>query len=402
MRPRPGWAARRALVATVALACVQAAAAASLPERPPVWALSRPLVDGPAWLVQIDPVSFARRPAPPVPLGPFRSALALSPDGLLLAAAHAERPVLGVFDLASRRQLFSLPLGTRADPEPWEVHWLSSTRVAVITAVGRGRSPELVLVDVPSGRVVRRQRLGGEIGAVRARAGRLVFPVGPAGRIASPRLYVLEEAGSLRRTSLGPVRMGSVAGPPAREVVPGLTTDGAGETAYVVSADGRVVTIELRSLLVRSAPIRTPAASLRAAKAAARTWVHARWLAPGLLATTSAGGNARPVPRGLRFLDPATGVSRLIDASAFEFWVAGDLVVAHGQERVRGYRLDGSPAWEARFDDLLGVVRVLGGFLHLLRADTSTAVLDAASGALLAEIGPPARELLPLGDRDAR
>lgn len=395
---------KRVLLLAVALACVQAASAA---ERPPVWALSEPLVDGPAWLVQVDPVSFARRPGPPVPLGPFTAAPAVSPDGSLLAATPADATVLGVFDLDARRLLFTLGIGSGAGRKPWEVHWLSAARIAAVTAVGRGRSPELVLVDVPSRRVVRRQRLTGEIGPVRAADGRLVLLVSQAGRIATPTVYVLDHDGALRRTSLRPVRMGSTSGPPARELLPGLAADPTGETAYVVPADGPLVAVDLASLRVRTVPVRTTAVSLRAAKGAAGTWVHAHWLAGGLLATVT--GDGRPVrggvrqsPRGLRFLDAATGAARVIDTRAVDFWVAGELVVAQDQESLRAFRLDGSLAWEASFDDLLGIVRVVGGFLHVLRKDVRTSVLEAATGVELAEIGSPTRELVPLGDRDAR
>jgi hypothetical protein len=183
-----------------------------------------------------------------------------------------------------------------------------------------------------------------------------------------------------------------------------LAVDTAGNRAFVVAAGDPVAEIDLSTL-------RVTYHELAERTTAARTkWLFpgwertASWLGDGRLAVggvdygegyVDASGYLRQTrtPAGVRVVDTAAWTSRLLDARAEDFAVAGARLLTFGADGVRGFDPDGSPVFHALAGRAVYSVQVARGTAYAAPAGEPIA-LDTASGTVIRRVGGPIPQLL--------
>jgi hypothetical protein len=257
----------------------------------------------------------------------------------------------------------------------------------------------LLVIDAARGRVATRRPLGGTV----VRAGRtsreLVLLLAPARDMGPARLAVVDGRGGVRYLEIGRIVAGQRLVDRARFAgqlsVPGLAVDPKGRHAFIV-ARGLVADLDLArlsvsyhelsrrtSLLGRLRDWLDPAAQ---AKELSGPVLSAYWLGGGVLAVAGADETGRRVrPAGLSLVDTRSWSVRTIDRAATEVRVAGDVLLATGENGLAAYALDGDERFRLFDGRKAWVEQVYDGraYVMTLRLDgraNSLRVVDLVAG----------------------
>ena len=276
-------------------------------------------------VARYDPVTLERS-GPRVRLGGNANSWSWSPRRRYLAVASFPQG-LTVIEVATMRVVSRTRLA-RGGGVTRAVTW---ARDRVLAVVESPSGAVVASVDPLAGRVVRSTHLERPFGYQLDRLpDGLVFLLGARNRGGPARVAVADAAGKTRVATVSQARVGTV----------GLAVDPVGLKAYL--ADGeRVFTVDLRTLAVSDpGPLRT------LAKAPLGSERSARWLGNGLLAVSGLDRDATSAePAGLRLVDVRDRTSRIIDAMATSFTVAGRALLVEARDRgalsVSAYGFDG-------------------------------------------------------------
>ena len=308
--------------------------------------------DGPAELRWVRPISLRPVSRPLRLREDFVSEFALSPDGGRIAVASEMHSRIEFFDLRRWRSLGSMRLmGERGYGGVSGLVWASERRLLALAGPAYSRVTPVV-IDPERRRVVHRAAWRGRAIRWQAAGERLVFlAAGHGGSVARHgRLLRFDASGAVRELRLRRIDAGSWRTTPRRwnNVEPGLALDRAGERAFVVSVDGRLVAdvdvsawrltyhevSEARSAWRRLRDlIEPPAYAKGPLDLAIRT---AQTLPSGVIAVTgedqnTSAGSAhelKTTPYGVRLIDPLSWTSRSLDGDAQDFTVAGGTLLA--------------------------------------------------------------------------
>jgi hypothetical protein len=309
--------------------------------------------EGPARLVWVRPLTLQPVSRPLRLREKFVSDFALSPHGTRLAVGSEMHSRIEFIDLRRWRLLGSVQLpGSRRGGNGGAsgLVWASERRLLALAGSPYARvSP--VIVDPSRRRVVHRSPWRGRPIRWQQSGSRLVFLAAAHGGSAPGhgRLLSFDASGRLSELRLDRIEAGSwrTGRRRWRSVEPGLTVNRAGDRAYVVAADGRLVAdvdlrarrvdyhevSEARSAWRRIAGLIEPLAHAKEPfEAAVRT---AETLPSGAIAVTGedqdATGSAHEpkiVPYGVRVIDPIGWTSRAVDHDAQDVTVAGGTLLA--------------------------------------------------------------------------
>ncbi len=325
----------------------------------------------------------------------FVSDYALSPDGTRLAIGSDMGNTIELVDLRRWRSLgeIEVPEARRSGYGGTSgLTWPSRRRLLVLSGAHSLAASPLVL-DPVARRVVRRSDWRG-LARVWDAHGRRVVVLAAARGSARPghaRLVSYDVSGRLRELRLTRILAGWSDGGngPVRDLTPALAVDWSGDRAYVVSTDGvQVAEVNLRSWTLEYHELREPRTALQSLRDLIEPRAHgkgepvhvrtrfAEVLANGAIAVTGEDRPAtrrplvqRPIPFGLRLIDPWSWTVRTVDAEAQAFSVAGGLVLARrwsmGNDGldgigVRAYDTAGAPRF-ARFEGADVIVRGAAG-----------------------------------------
>jgi hypothetical protein len=309
--------------------------------------------DGPARLLWVRPLTLRPVSRPLRLREGFVYDFALSPDGARLAVGSEMHSRVELFDLRRWRSLGSVRL---PGPRPGGyggasgLVWASEHRLLALAGAPYTRVTPVV-VDTRRLRVVHRSSWRGRAIRWQAAGRRLVFlATGHGGWVARRgRLLSFDAHGRLRELRLDRIEAGTwrTGRRRWRNVEPGLAVSGAGERAYVVAVDGRLVAdVDLRAWRLayhevseaRSAwraiadLIEPPASAKEPYESAIRT---AQTLPSGVIAVTGedqdATGSAHEpttTPYGVRLIEPAGWTGRTVDGDAQDVTVAGGTLLA--------------------------------------------------------------------------
>jgi hypothetical protein len=349
--------------------------------------------DGPARLLWVRPATL-RPVSRPVRLREeIMSDFALSPDGTRLAVGSETHNRIDLFDLRRWRALGSVQL-TGSRPGGYGgasgLVWASERRLLALAGAPYTRVTPVV-VDPGRRRVVARSSWRGRPIHWRPAGGRLVFlAAGHGGSVARHgRLLSFDAGGRLRGLRLDRIEAGSwrTARRRWRHVEPGLAVSGAGDRAYVVAADGRLVAdvdlgawqlayhevSDARSPWGQVAElIEPPAHAKEPYQSAIRT---AQTLPNGVIAVTGEDQDAtdsvhepKTDPYGVRLIDPAGWTGRTVDDDAQDLTIAGGTLLARRwacDDCINGLRSIGLRAYdtagERRFTRFEGAATIVHG-----------------------------------------
>jgi hypothetical protein len=354
----------------------------------------------------------------PLPSGVFGWSWDLSPDcGSLAVAGPRGRVVL--VDLERGRRAGSVSTGSRSAAGP--ISWPRPDRLVAVA--GPYRSPRLVTVSVPDGRILASHRVGGNATVAEPTSLGLAVLSSPTRRIGSPTLLLADPDGGLLRVPLTGIRAGfDPGGPPhhlGRQIAPGLAVDEVGRRAYVVAANEPLVAavdlatgvVEYHALRGGSGGAARPMASKGLTYGAYRM---ARWVGDGTIAVAGEVTRTRrdwrralrrgqlPTqidPYGLRLISVADWSERTLHPLLRWFTFTGDTVV--GMDSVPVTRTDsrvtGLVAWRAdgrrrftRFRDerRAGVSGAAWPYAYVTvrRGPRTTHVVDLRTGRTVHEI----------------
>jgi hypothetical protein len=340
---------------------------------------------------------------------------AFSPDGRGFAyVADGRVQKLRVLDLNSRRITESIPVGS--DPS-WpsapssslfRVFWLTEGRLIVLW------NGSYQIVDLPSGHVSPRTRLGGQRVDAKQAGSQAVLLLQPARGVGFAQLLIVPADGHARRVALAEVEAGTAytrlrGVRVGRGVTPDLAVNSDAKIAYVVGGGSPVAAVDLQtgtvsyhtlthtiSFTTRLLNWLDPQAQAKEPLAGSLREAHL--LASGQLAVTgadeqvtvSADGSEHDTrtPAGLQLIDPRTWQAKMIDPKARTAIVLGNLLVTqHGTTTV-AYGTDGHLRW--RYANPSGAGFPWWGdrpYLYLRRFNKqdqpSMTIIDARTGHLI-------------------
>jgi hypothetical protein len=374
---------------------------------------------GVADLVRLRPGTLRRVGAPLRLRGDLVADSELSPDGRLLAVGDEFRNRVQIVDLRRWRVLRTIVL---PGPRPGgyggasALAWPSPRRLAVLSGAHYTKATPIV-IDPVTGRTLRRSGWHGAPLQSDSRGGRMVVLASASNWWHGPARSTLagyDAAGRLRTARLDRILAGSGerGTGPARDLTPALAVDWRAERAYVVATDDVLVAeVSLRSWRVRYHRLtehRTawgrlrdlvdPPAHAKGEPVHVRTRI-AEVLPNGAIAVTGEDRPAtepshlsKPIPFGLRLIDPRTWTVRTVDAESQDFTLAGGTILARrfamgrdGLEGigVRAYDSAGKRRWEA-FGGADTIVRGAAGrraYVEVRRAGRRPIhVIDLESG----------------------
>jgi hypothetical protein len=309
--------------------------------------------DGPARLQWVSPSTLRPVSRPLRVRDEVVSDFAVSPDGTRLAVGSEMHSRIEVFDLRRWRSLGSVRLpGARAGDHGGAsgLVWATERRLLALAGSPYTRVTPVV-VDPTRRRVVHRSSWRGRVIRRQPAGARLVFLAAGHGgsMVRRGRLVSFDAGGRVRELQLARIEAGTWRTGRGRwsNVEPGLAVSEAGDRAYVVSADGRLVAdVDLRAWQLAyhdvSEPgsawsriaelIEPPAHAKPPLDSAVRT---ARTLPSGVIAVTGEDQIAtasphepKTVPYGVRLVDPSTWTARTVDRDAQELTVAGGTLLA--------------------------------------------------------------------------
>ncbi|MGH2744259.1 MAG: hypothetical protein ACRDN8_17615 [Thermoleophilaceae bacterium] len=222
----------------VAPAAAFAASCASV--RDPLFGTVR--IDGTRVLARIRRRTLRPRAVPRVPLPRhvYGWNWDFSPACDAVALAERRGRILLV-DLERGRRIGFVNVGTRS--AAGQIAWPRPDRL--IAFAGPYRSPHLVTISVPDGRVVATRRVGGNPGFSEATSLGMAVVVGPIDGIGAATLVLATPDGGMLRVPVPEIRAGLDRGDPrrqlGRQLTPGLAVDEAAGRAYVVAANEPLV-----------------------------------------------------------------------------------------------------------------------------------------------------------------
>ena len=281
---------------------------------------------------------------------PFSDAWAVAPGGRALALAVHRNPV----NEPNSLKLVTLPslrwrpgsVGLGGDVSG--LAWTAPNRVeALVGKVLCCPLPlKVVVVNVRTKRVVRRQPVGGSVLHIARSPRGLALLIGPTNAI-GPASLVVADARGVRATELPSIRAGEVPGGDgiSQWRLPGLAVDGAGATAYVADPGGLVAAIDLKSLAVsehepqaqrsRLARLDSWMEPTAAAKGDSGRVRRAQWLGNGFLLVS--GSNLEDSeqqlasdPAGLELIDTRSWTAHVLTPAADSFTVANGMLLVTG------------------------------------------------------------------------
>jgi hypothetical protein len=313
----------RFFAAVVAAAVVVAAPAASA-------APSRTTILGVVWydgrttaVAKLDAMTLEPVAQSAIVKGPasFRT---LSPDG--------RRAIFGVDEggtLMRIVDLDTLSWGATLSPAGGNGAAILWSQPNQIVALGYGPVAAISIIDASTGAGRIPRVVSGLVITAVVAPHAIVAIVGAEGKIAHPRLVVVDENGSVKSRALRQIKAGTrvVSQQPfrMRTKVPGLAVDPDGARAVIVPAVGPILDVDLRTLAVapHTLAVRTLAAHTKAIEGTDR---RAEWF--GGYVTVTGTNYTTPEssqPIGLWAIDPRDWTVRLVDAEV------GATVFSHGR-----------------------------------------------------------------------
>jgi hypothetical protein len=214
--------------------------------------------------------------------------------------------------------------------------WVSGR---VLVVVAGGGATTVYSVDPKRSAVVGSVQIPGVLVSGERTAARLVLLLAPVDRIGPARVVVVDRALQVHTVMLERITAGTVVtgqGPERQVRIqrPGLTVSPSGLQLYLVGGGEPAAAVELRTLAVRYAPLRRPAAVQKSAAGSVRTAVA---LPDGrIVVSGSDHGSNRPV--GVSLLDPRDWSTRMLASTATWVRVAGGRIFTRGTNGV-GLRL---------------------------------------------------------------
>jgi hypothetical protein len=299
-------------------------------------------------LARVDPRTLRPSGARSIRL-PFSDAWAVAPGGRTLALAVHPHPINEPNSLTLVR-LPSLQLqagSVRLGGDVSALAWTSPRHVVALVGATLCCPEQLrvVVADLRSRRVMRREPVAGTVLHIARFAHGLVLLTGPTGAIGPASLVVVDASG-VRVTQL-PIHAGEISGGAGLSDwhLPGLAVDAAGSKAYVVDPAGSVAEIDLRtlavseqqpaigrSLLVRPDGWLVPTAAAKGDTGPIR---EAEWIGNGYMLV--AGINfldterqAGSDPAGLELIDTRNWTVDVLAREADSFTVANGLLLVTG------------------------------------------------------------------------
>lgn len=302
-------------------------------------------------LVRIDPRTLRPSGSRSIRL-PFGHAWAVAPGGKTLALAVHPKPInepsfLKLVKLPSLQlQAGSLRLGDDVSALAW------TSPHQVVALVGESfccpAQLSVVVADLQSRRVVRRERVAGTVLHIARWARGLVLLTGPTGAI-GPASLVVADARGVRATRLPSIRAGEIPGGGGSGIsqwhLPGLAVDAAGSEAYVVDPDGSVAEIDLRTLAVSDHQPTTRRSLLArlegwleptaAAKGDSGPIRQAQWIGNGFVLVSGSNlqdsdGQLANDPAGLEVIDTRNWTVYVPAPQADSFTIANGLLLVTG------------------------------------------------------------------------
>jgi hypothetical protein len=337
-------------------------------------------------LVPYDPVRLAPS-GTAIRLGRFAHAWSISPDRSQFVSAagvrrKGEPTALRFVDLTSGRSEGTVTL-------PDELRRVTATawvRGRVLAVVSGSDSTTVYGID-PQRRVTIGQIQFSGIVVLGERAlHRLVLLLAPADRIGPATVAVVDQGLRVRTVVLDRISAGTNAageGADRRLTVrrPALALAPSGLRVFVLGAGEPAAAIDLRTLAVRYAPLRTTTAASKQIEGSVRTAAalpDGRVVLGGFdYGATSAGKSV-----GLSLVDPKDWSRRVLDPAASWFHVAGGLVFTRGKGGVglRILRPSGSRVDLFRTGSVASVTVVGPRALVTFFGTNQTAVIELGSG----------------------
>jgi hypothetical protein len=282
-------------------------------------------------LVPYDPVRLVPS-GPAIDLGHFAQSWSVSPDRSRFVAAAGRRSLQGG---PSALQLVDLGRGrvegtVELDGERRRVVATAWVRGRLLAVVSGSDATAVYAVDPDRRLVLGKVELPGAVaGGERSRDG-IALLLEADGRIGPATLAFVDRTPRLRTAVLEQITIGTTAvgsGREARSTVrrPGLALAPSGARAYVFGAGEPAAVVDLRTMAVRYAPARFPAAISKNAGGSVRI---AQALPDGRIVVAGYSFGLRG-STFLRVVDPEDWSSRLLDRTSPWFRLGGGMIFTH-------------------------------------------------------------------------
>jgi hypothetical protein len=289
-------------------------------------------------LVPYDPVRLVPSGAP-IRMGQFGHAWSISPDRQRLVAAagvrrNGERTAVRIVDLARQRAEGTVIL-------PGEFSRVTATawiRGRVLVVVSGSGATRVYAVD-PDRRVTISQiEFPGTVVLGERAQSSVVLMLAAPNQIGPATIAVVDQSPRVRTVVLERIAVGTTTtgdGAERRMTIrrPALTLGPSGQRAFVIGAGEPPAAIDLRTLLVRYAPVRLTAAANKRVEGSMRT---AETLPDGRIVVGASvyGATAAENTAGLWLIDPKDWSRRVLSTKWTWFRVAGGLIFARGENGV--------------------------------------------------------------------
>jgi hypothetical protein len=311
---------------------------------------------------------------------PFADAWAVAPGGRTLALAVHPDPVneANSFKVVKLPSLRWSPGAVRLGAGVSGLAWISPHQVVALVGkfVCCPAPLKVVVVNLKSKRVVRKERIRGTVLHIARSARGLVLLTGPTDAI-GPASLVVADARGVRATRLPSIRAGEVPGGGgiSKWRLPGLAVDPAGAKAYVADPNGQVAEIDSRTLVVsyhepiaqRSLLTRLdgwlePTASAKGDSGPVR---QAQWIGNGFVLVSGSNlddseNQLASDPAGLELIDTRSWTAHVLAADADSFTVANGVLLVTGS-RWRGNMNPTGMGLEAYGPDATGLFALFPG-----------------------------------------
>ena len=300
------------------------------------------------------------------------------------------------------------------------VAWLARRRGLALEEIS-GERQRLLVIDLPSQKILARRSLPGAVAHLERTRRELVLLLAPPHAIGRARLAVVDRDGRIRfaridRVLAGSKLLGTGSNHRVDSRTPGLAVDPDGRRAFVVGQDV-VAEVDLQTLSVSYRALRghqsllgrlwnwlEPAAQAKRASGYDR---RTEWIDGGLIAVSGSDSTATSEydAAGLALLDTRTWDTRTLDADATWFEVAGDLLIAMGGGEgssdsrdsvgVAGYELDGTKRFQLLEGKVAWIALVLDGRAYVGSAGSNALrIVDLATGHFVGSRSEPLPWLL--------
>jgi hypothetical protein len=289
-------------------------------------------------LVPYDPVRLVPSGAP-IRMGQFGHAWSISPDRQRLVAAagvrrNGEPTAVRIVDLARQRVEGTVTL-------PGEFSRVTATawiRGRVLVVVSGSSATRVYAVDPDRRVTVSHIEFPGTVVPGERAQSSLVLLLAAPNQIGPATIAVVDQSPRVRTVVLEKIAVGTTTtgdGAERRMTIrrPALTLGPSGQRAFVIGAGEPPAAIDLRTLLVRYAPVRLTAAANKRVEGSMRT---AETLPDGRIVVGASvyGATAAENTAGLWLIDPKDWSRRVLSTKWTWFRVAGGLIFARGENGV--------------------------------------------------------------------